>query len=75
LRRRSSQNLFAQNQESSRIEDFLQRQAEAETIEREENAKRIRLENEDRAIEIEYKKVDLERRKLEVEKLRRELEH
>jgi len=74
LRRRSSQNLFAQYQDSNRIDDLMRRQEEALTIEREESAKRIRLENVDREIEIERKRLDLERQKLELEQLRRRLE-
>lgn len=74
MRRRSSQNLFAQYQDSNRIDDLMRRQEEALTIEREESAKRIRLENVDREIEIERKRLDLERQKLELEQLRRRLE-
>ena len=52
----------------------MRRQEEAITVEREEGAKRIKLENEQRAIQIEKERLELERQRLELEKLRRELQ-
>jgi hypothetical protein len=75
LRRRSSQNLLAQYQAGDHDgNDLMRRQEEAVTMEREENVKRLKLENEQRCVQIEKERLEIERERLEIEKQKLELE-